>query len=78
MGSLLLDFTKNGITFPIVNFPFLSSNITSAPAYGVYVSQLIRYARFCSNYQDVMERRKGLTTKLLSQGYQKNQTGSNT
>ena len=54
----------------IVNFPFLSSNILSAPAYGVYVSQLIRYARTCSNYQDFVERGKVLTTKLLSQGYQ--------
>ena len=43
----------------------------SAPAYGVYVSQLIRYARTCSNYQDFMERGKVLTQKLLSQGYQK-------
>ena len=62
MESLLLGF---------VNFPFLSSNIPSAPAYGVYVSQLIRYARTCSNYQDFMEHGKVLTTKLLSQGYQK-------
>ena len=59
MESLLLDF------------PFLRSNIPSAPAYGVYVSQLIRYARACSNYQDFMERGKVLTTKLLSQGYKK-------
>jgi hypothetical protein len=29
--------------FPIVNFPFLCSNIPAAPAYGVYISQLIRY-----------------------------------
>ena len=29
----------------IVNFPFLSSNIPSGPSYGVYISQLIRYAR---------------------------------
>ena len=57
--------------FPIVNFLFLSSNIPSAPAYGVYVSPLIRFARACSNYQDFMERGKVLTTKLLSQGYQK-------
>ena len=57
---------------------FLLYNIPSAPAYGVYVSQLIRYARGCSNYQDFMERGKVLTTKLLSQGYQKNQTGGNT
>ena len=30
--------------FHIVNFPFLSSNIPSSPSYGVYISQLIRYA----------------------------------
>ena len=36
---------RDDFNFPIVNFPFLSSNIPSAPAYGVYVSQLIRYAR---------------------------------
>ena len=34
--------------FHIVNFPFMSSNIPSAPAYGVYASQLVRYAR-CSS-----------------------------
>ena len=62
---------RDDFNFPIVNFPFLSSNIPSAPAYGVYVSQLIRYSRTCSNYQDFMGRRKVLTTKFLSQGYQK-------
>ena len=46
-------------------------DIPSAPAYDVYVSQLIRYARACLNYQDFMEHGKVLTTKLLSQGYQK-------
>ena len=30
--------------FHTVNFPFLSSNIPSGPSYGVYISQLIRYA----------------------------------
>ena len=62
---------RDDFNSPIVNFPFLSSNIPSAPAYGVYVSQLIRYARACSNYQDFMERGKVLTTKLSSQGYHK-------
>ena len=69
---------RDDFNFPIVNYPFLSKDIPSAPAYGVYVSQLIRYARACSNYQDFMEFGKVLTTKLLGQGYQKNQTGSNT
>ena len=60
---------RDDFNFPIVNFQFLSSNIPSAPAYGVYVSQLIRYARTNSNYQDFMEHGKVLITKLLSQGY---------
>ena len=59
------------INFSIVNFPFLSSNIPSAPGYGVYVSQLIRYVRACSKYQDFIERWKLLTTTLLTQGYQR-------
>ena len=61
---------RDDFNFPIVNFPFLSSNIPSAPAYGVNVSQLIRFARACSNYQDFIEHGKVLTTRLLSQGYQ--------
>ena len=68
-GFMILNYGFG--TISIVNFPFLSSNIPSAPAYGVYVSQLIRYARTCSNYQDFMERGKVLTQKLLSQGFQK-------
>ena len=62
---------RDDFNFPIVNFPVLSSNIPSAPAYGVYVSQLIRYARAFSNYQDLLERGKVLTTKLSSWGYKK-------
>ena len=62
---------RDDFHFPIVNFSFLSSNIPSAPAYGVYVSQLIRYARACSDYQDFMERGNVLTTKLLSEWYKK-------
>ena len=38
--------------FHIVNFPFMLSNIPSAPAYGVYASQLICHACCCSNYSD--------------------------
>ena len=29
--------------FPIVNFPFIYSNISVAPSYGVYISQLMRF-----------------------------------
>ena len=58
--------------FHIVNFPFMSSNIPSAPAYGVYASQLVRYARCCSNYSDFLIRHRALVKRLLSQGYKVN------
>jgi len=38
--------------FPIVNFPFICSNIPTAPSYGVYLSQLLRYSRACGSYQN--------------------------
>ena len=37
------------INFPIVNFPFICSSNPAAPAYGVYISQLIRYFRACDS-----------------------------
>ena len=58
--------------FHIVNFPFMSSNIPSVPAYGVYASQLIRYAHCCSNYNDFLLCHRALVTRLLSQGYKVN------
>ena len=39
--------------------------------FGVYVSQLVRYARACFKYQDFGEREKLLTRKLLTQVYHK-------
>ena len=33
---------RDHFNFPIVNFPFLCSNIPATPAYGVYISRLIR------------------------------------
>ena len=54
----------------IVNFPFLSSNIPSSPSYSVYyISQLMRYARCCSYYDDFGYCYKLLVDRLLSQGY---------
>ena len=60
---------RDDFTFNIVNFPFLSSNKPQSPAYGVYVSQLIRYARASSAYSDFLVRVCLLTGKLLGQGY---------
>ena len=38
-------------------------------SYGVYISQLIRFARVCNHVTDFNARNKCLTAKLLQQGY---------
>ena len=55
--------------FDIVNFPFLDGDVPHRPSYGVYISQLIRFARVCSHVDDFNTRNKCLTAKLLKQGY---------
>ena len=60
---------RDDFNFQITNFPFLSSNIPSSPAYGVFISQLIRYARACSSYECFILRARRLSSKLLEQGY---------
>jgi len=60
---------RDDFNFPIVNFPFICNNIPAAPAYGVYISQLIRYYRACDSYQDFLDRWLLLTRKLLNQGF---------
>ena len=57
------------MTFPIVNFPFISSNIPVSPSYGVYISRLIRCFIACCQYSDLQDRSQLLTQKLLKQGY---------
>ena len=63
---------RDTFSFHIVNFPFMSSNILSAPACNVYASQIIRYARCCSNYRDFLSRHRALVTRFLSQDYKVN------
>jgi hypothetical protein len=57
------------MTFPIVNFPFISSNKPESQAYEVYISQLILYSRACAQYSDFLDRAQLLTWQLLKQGY---------
>ena len=61
--------TRDDFDFDIVNFPFLDGDVPSRPSYGVYVSNLIRFARVLSHVEDFNARNKCLTAKLLKQGY---------
>ena len=60
---------REACNFHITNVPFLSSNIPSSPAHGVFTSQLIRYARACSSFGCFLRRTRRLSSKLLKQGY---------
>jgi hypothetical protein len=60
---------RNDFNFDICNFPNLTGNIPSGGAYGVFLSQLVRFCDINSSmdsfYQDV----KTMTEKLGKQGF---------
>ena len=60
---------RDDFDFDIVNFPFLDGDIPRSTSYGVFISQLIRFARVSSHVVDFNARNKSLTAKLLQQGY---------
>ena len=68
VSSKIYD-NQDAFNFEIVNFPFLDGNVPRSPFYGVYMSQLIRFARVCSNVDDFNNKNLSLTDKLLKQGY---------
>ena len=60
---------RDDFDFEIVNFPFFDGDVPRSTSYGVYISQLIRFARASSYVTDFNTRNKLLTQKLLKQGY---------
>ena len=49
---------QDDFNFEIVNFPFLDGDVPRSPSYGIYISQLIRFARVCSNVDAFTDRSK--------------------
>ena len=60
IASKIYDKQDN-FNFEIVNFPFLDGDVPRSPSYGVYISQLICFARVCSNVDDFNNRNLFLT-----------------
>ena len=67
------DFLNTKLKFlvplSIVNFLFLDGDVPCRPSYGVYITQLIRFARVISHVDDLNTLNKCLIAKLLEQGY---------
>ena len=60
---------RDDFDFEIVNFPFLDGDVPRAASYGVYISQLIRFARVSIHVTDFNTHNKLLTVKFLNQVY---------
>ena len=60
---------RDDFSFDIVNYPYIDSCIPKKSALGVYYSQLIRYARLSSKYEDFLIRSRSLVDKLKTQSY---------
>ena len=69
MVSTKIYHYHNDFDFEIVDFPFLDGDVSRSTSYGVYISQLIRFARASTYVTDFNTRNKLLTQKLLKQGY---------
>ena len=65
VSSTIYD-KRDDFDFDIVNLPFLDGDVPRRASYGVYISQLIRFARV---YNHVTDNVKCLSAKLLQQGY---------
>ena len=69
-GRLKIELVdkRDDFTFPIVNFPFITSNIPAAPAYGVYISELNFFKGtviFWTGVSCCRENVEGITTNIL-------------
>ena len=50
--SSKIYYIRDGFDFDIANFPFLEGDIPRSASYGVYIPQLIRFARVSSHVID--------------------------
>ena len=70
-GKLVMSLYDKQVDFPlkVQNYPYLNSNVPCMPMYGVYISQLLRFARACDRYSDFLARHKRLVRALLGRGF---------
>ena len=59
---------RDDFEFPIVNIPWLSGDVPRLPSYGIYISQFVRFARFCTSVFDFHSKNLQVALKLLTQG----------
>ena len=69
MVSTKIYDKRDDFDFDMVNFLIIDGDVPRFTSYGVYIAQLIRFARASSSVSNLNCRNKALTAKLLGQGY---------
>ena len=61
-GKLVMSLYDKQDDFPfkVQNYPHLDSKVPCIPLCGVFISQLLRFARTCDRYSDFLARHKRL------------------
>ena len=60
---------RDDFGFPIVHFPWSSGNVPRLPSYGIYITQLVRFARCYTSVFGIRSNNLQIPSKLLIQGY---------
>jgi len=68
LACLLTNCLCHDFNFPIVKFPDTKSNIPNRIVFNVYISQLLRFLRVCSEIDDFKTETKMLISCFLLKG----------
>ena len=55
--------------FDVVNYPFPDSNISESIGYNTFMSQILRFGRICTKFEDFASRTRFIYSKLETRGY---------
>ena len=58
---------RNDYDFDVISFPYLDGSIPKGQSYGIFISQLLRYARINTSFSNFISECKKLVTKLVGQ-----------
>ena len=63
---------RDAFSFKVINYPCMTySNIPAKASYGIYLSQLIRISRICTEYSGFVPVVHKLTQEFLNKGFDK-------
>ena len=66
---------RDDFNFKIMNYPNLSGNVPKKPCYGVFISQLVRYANINLHINSFKLDVMVMVDKLITQNYHKQKLG---